>query len=520
MSNISEKFFKTAFGQKNKETVSELNLGSEAGRQNLKLNFEGKLEENIKKIKKVENNLETIDKAFKESIDRLHYKIGKVVEKVRGAILAERGTSGAIYTTQIPITTQQVTNTTTTRIEDGIAFGVPRDTEEYSSELTLLKLKDVTFNNLYLKTLNKISTDVLENFTIESPTQNNEPIELTVNLNGLVKTDSSLVIDLKNHSIVEIYKNGEMVSEKSLKHNIIVPIDSRTNTVMIRSYPTIHRISTLTFNKIGYTELIYDEPTYIETKNITIDKDFSQIVIDTCDNSNDDSVIINYSVSINDEEWESFSPVMKHKALEKQSIITVDKSKTLNLYTVKGKKFAEGDYRFNIPGPLQDNLDYEHTIYLRNNKRINDKPLTIITQQDIVVVRQAIQPNDSAKLYVNGREVKEDTITFYKGINKIFSENYGELCEVNLDYLEGMFGSDNIYIHVYNKEIMVEQTLGTKYITLSKPEFEDSFDTVGDAYFTGTKPKRLVSTVKIKAELLSVDKKTVPYISRILLRGV
>ena len=153
MNDILNKFFKFFFGEPEKD-ISQLDINSEGGRKNLDLIVKNLINENVDKVSRVEKNVKTINSNFDQKIAELQYKINKVVEKVRGAILTERGTSGAIYTTQIPINKQQISNKTTTQIKDGIAFGVPENSEEYSNDLSLLSVKNLEFTELHLRSLN------------------------------------------------------------------------------------------------------------------------------------------------------------------------------------------------------------------------------------------------------------------------------------------------------------------------------------------------------------------------------
>lgn len=519
MNKIANKFFKASFGNK-ADRLEDVDLNTEKGRKELELISLDLFKTNQVMVKDINDNIEQTNNKLRDKIEELQYKINKTVEKVRGAILAERGTSGAIYTTQIPINRQQISTNTTTKIQDGIAFGVPENSEEFSSELSLLQLKNLEFDNLYLSSLNKYSNDALRDFTLAPKTQNNLPIEFKINLNGVIRTASSLVIELKTHGIIEIYKNGQLITEKSLIKNIIVPVDINTLAVSIRSYPSIHRTSGLTFNQIGYTELIYDSTTYFETKNININKDFNQIVIDTCDNSNDKNIDIKYFISINDQPYEGFSPVIKHKALEKQSIITVDKTQILNMYESEGVKYSEGDYRFLVPNNLQTNLIYMHEVFLRNNKKLDTREFIITIKEDVTLDKRAILSQSSDRLFINDKEILDDTFVVYKGIMKLVSiSGNNEIQPINLNYIETLLGESNIYIGKIQKELLTNSN-GEKYISLSIPEFKDSFDTAGKVYFPGIKPKQRISTIKIKAELQSLDKRTVPFISRLLVRGM
>lgn len=519
MSKIDDKFFQVSFGDK-VEKIEKIDLQTEKGRKEFELLSLDVFENNSSMVKGILSNIEKTSTTLEEKVEELQYKINKTVEKVRGAILAERGTSGAIYTTQIPINRQQISTNTTTKIQDGIAFGVPENSEEISSELSLLQLRHLEFTNLYLNSLNKNSTDSLKDFSLSPKTQNSLPIEFKINLNGVIRTASSLVLELKTHGIIEVYKNGQLVNEKALVKNIIIPVDINTLTVSIRSYPSIHRTSSLSFNRIGYTELIYDSTTYFETKNININRDFSQVVVDTCDNSDDANIDIKYFISINDREFEGFSPVVKHKALEKQSIITVDKSQILSMYESVGRKYSEGDYRFLVPNNLQTNLVYMHDIFLRNFKKLVDKEFTLTVQEDITLDKRAITMKETDRLFINDKEIVEDVFVLYKGVIKLVSIDESNTVQpINLNYIETLIGESNIYIKRIKKELLTDPD-GSKYISLSVPEFKDSFDTTGSVYFPGIKPKQRINTIKIKAELQSLDKRTVPFISRLLIRGM
>ncbi|AND75214.1 hypothetical protein FDH01_gp053 [Acinetobacter phage vB_AbaM_ME3] len=520
MSEIDNKFFSTSYGSI-VEKIEDVDLETNKGRRELELLIKNKFEENESLVEGTEKRIVTINDTIKENIDKLQYKINKVVEKVRGAIVAERGTTGTIYTTQIPINKQQTTNKTTTRIEDNVAFGVPLDSEEYSSTLNLLSLKNLTFTNLYISSLNKVSTDKLENFVISPKLQTNLPIEFTINLTGLIRTSSSLVLDMEEHGIIEIYKNGSLWKEKSLIKTIVIPVDINTVSISIRSYPSIHRTNSLKFNKIGYTELIYDSTTLFESKNININKSLYQLAIDTCDNSNDTAIQIDYYVSINDEPYEAFAPVSKTDALFKQAIITLDKTQVLTMYQSPAIKISEGNYRFDIPNNLQTNLINKHDVYLRNYKKLGTTELTIVTKKDIELNTLAITQNTAYKLYINDKEVTSETFNLYVGISKIVVIDSNKAIKpLNLSYLETLIGEENIYIRKLTKELFTDSITGTKYISLTVPEFQDSFLKEGLVFFPGVKPKKQINTLKIKAELKSLDKKTVPFISRILVRGI
>ena len=265
--NNNKKFLEATYGKVASNLV-DINVETEKGREELTLlanniSYEAKVKSN----NALENN-KKLTSEIDDKILKLNYKIKSTVEKLRGAILSERRTSGAIYTTRIPITKQQTTSTTTAKIEQGIAFGVSSlDSDNNSDiEVTLLELRNLNFSNLNLTKINKISTDKLEDFILSPKTQHSLPIEITINLTGVLRTDSSLLFEMLNHQIVEVYRNEELIVEKTLLKDIIVPVNIGSRTVTIRAYPSIHRMVSLSFKRIGYTELIYSSDTYFETE--------------------------------------------------------------------------------------------------------------------------------------------------------------------------------------------------------------------------------------------------------------
>ena len=520
MNNLDNRFLKATYGEVT-DSLQNVDLTTEKGREELYLLSNNIIKKAGEQSREALKNNEIINTTIDQKIIELNYKIKNTVEKLRGAVLAERGTSGAIYTTQIPITKQQTTETTTAKIEQGIAFGISSsDTNTAEIEVNLLTLSSLSFNNLNISKLNKVSSEKLQNFILSPKTQHSTPVEITVNLVGILRTDSSLLFEMNDHQIVEIYRNGELIVEKALLKDIVIPVDISTRTVTVRAYPSIHRTVSLYFKRIGYTELIYSAATYFETKNININKDFYQIVVDTCDNSSDKNININYEISINNEDYESFTPVSKRTVLDKQSIITTNKGQVLEMVESPMDKRAEGDYRFYIPNTYQLNFEYKHDMYLRNNKDINNKQLFISILKDVQLDKQAILANSQFKLYINDKEIKEDTFILYKGIYRIYSlDSNRDFCPININYLNNLLDKNNIYISKFTKEILKDSE-DLKYIVLQNRDFKDSFDTIGNGYFPGLKPKKKIDTIKIKAEMISVDKKTVPFISRILIRGI
>ena len=88
-------------------------------------------------------------------------------------------------------------------------------------------------------------------------------------------------------------------------------------------------------------------------------------------------------------------------------------------------------------------------------------------------------------------------------------------------YLENIIGINNIFINKLLTPIYKEID-NNKYISLSVPEIlENTGSTnITDIYIRNVKQQIDLKTIKVKIILKSLNQKTTPYVSRILLRGI
>lgn len=504
-----------------KETTLESNpllldaVNYEIDREFIRTRFINNLT-NIKDINnKTEVNLENLNERIDSDLDYLNYKISKAVEKLRGAILSERNTTSTIYSSIIPITEQEANQqTTTATIKDNIVFGISSSNIE-NDLITPLTLQNLSFKNLEIKTLNKKYTENLVNFNIGNKDHNSVPLEFTIDLRGLIKQASLLVLKLKDISILEIYINGNLIREKELNNYFNIPVDLDTQSVGVRAYPTLHKSSTLNFDILGISELIYQEESIFETKQIPVNRQLTNIVIDTCDNAFINEVDIEYFISLNNSEYEKINPVTKQSGKYKrniQSIIALSKDKELSFTKLKGLKRVEGDIRYNISENLQNFIEYEIEIYYPNPLKKFKTEYYILIKEDVLLNKQA-----SKIIQVDNLET-EDNILLLKGIRKI---SLSEINEINYQYIENIIGKDNIYLNVQKTPIYKEVD-GNKYISLTIPEIISNTEetTIPDIYIKGIKQQIDLTTLKLKVVLKSLNQKTTPYVSRILLRGI
>ena len=491
-------------------------INKEFDREYTRVLFKNKLT-TVKEINnKTQKHLDDVSERLEKDIDYLNYKITKAVQKLKGAILAERNTTSTIYTTIIPITEQETNNqTTTATIKDDIVFGIS------SSNIDLdliepLNLQNISLKGLEIKSINKSFTETLTNFEIGNKNHNSIPVEFSIDLRGLIKESSLLVLKLKQVAILEVYINGNLYREKELNNYFSIPIDLDVQTIGIRSYPTLHKSSKLHFDIVGITGFLYQEESIFETKQIPINREFTDIVLDSCDNSLIDEVEIDYFVSLNNQEYEKVNPVTKQSGKYKrnlQSIIGLSKNKELDLIKINGVKRTEGNIQYQIPNYLQNYLEYETEIYFINKDKGLLPSYYVLIKEDIVIDKIA-----SGIIAIDNIEQETDTFLIPKGIRLITINSIDIL---KYQYLENIIGINNIFI---SKSLVpiYKETDNNKYISLSIPDILQNTGStdISEIYIKNVKQQISLSTIKLKIVLKSLNQKTTPYVSRILLRGI
>lgn len=511
MTNIKNMYLDVAYNT-DSEDILEYNLNKNADRKKLERYLENKLDKVLNDAEIIKDNNEYIKELLKNDISQLEFKINKVVDKVKGAILVERKTTSTIYSTIIPITEQQTNKEKTTAIiKDGVIFGIS-DTKIEKEDVNILSINNITFKNLDIKKINKTK---LEDFTISNLSHNTLPFEFTVNLSSLLSTTSALIISLKNYALIEVYKDNILEREKELSNYFIIPVDKDNNSITIRSYPTLHKSSDLDINFLGLSEMIYQEESIYESKEISIGDSFSNLVLDTCDNASDSNIDIKYYMSVNNKDYERINTIksFKNKDNRIQSIIGLSKDSELDLLQINGIKRSEGDIQFILPDETQNYLNEEVTVYLKNKNKIRKNTLWLLIKEDTILFKSYLTTN--AQIVVDNKEITKDEILLPKGLIKIsLTDNY------NYNYLEQVIGEENIFSSMLVKPILKKNDY--KYISLTSIDLIEAFNTtnIKEIFIKNLKKEVFVSSLKLKAELNSVDKKTVPYISRILLRGI
>lgn len=522
MNNYRDLFYKDTYRKEYDNFFKEINnaesLGGETIARGLSLHFSNELNSVEVDIQEIEESVNFINENIDFDISYFNHRIKNLVEKVRGAILVERNTTSTIYSTVIPIDNQSKDEEeTTAEISEGVIFGVStkRVKEETVSPLTL---SDLSFNNLRFKSLNKKGSEILENFEVENVSHNTLPFEFSIDLRGKIKDNSLVILNLKKYAIIEVYLDNILFKEKTLSNFFNIPVDENTISIGFRVYPTVHKSTLLSFNVIGITEMIYQEEVTYQSKDLSINEDLSLMVIDTCDNNDDPNVEIDYYFSLNGTSFEKIEEATKKnrdKLTNVQSIISLSKDTELSLLEMDGFKMSEGLYKYSVPDTLENQVDFEIEVLVPAT--VSRDNLYIRVKEDLTLSKEVLLKGSLDSIFVDGIEQNEH-VFLHKGVRNISCIK----SLLNLEYLENIFGKDQIFQDKVVKKIY-KQAGDLKYIILDSYEivqFTGDIKTIPKLYTKNVSKSVLVNSIRVKAVLRSLDYKTIPYISRFLVRGV
>jgi hypothetical protein len=373
---------------------------------------------------------------------------------------------------------------------------------------------------------------------------------------------NQIEINLEKAHVAQIY-----ISEDGLEYskqfekpryikNTIVPVESSKARFIKITF--IKNKSNYSHNgkygyKIGINSLnilksTIEESAYVETNNMDISGTYSRVAIQTCCSYSDLNAEIKYYISLDDKEWQPIRPVNKTKI---ENIID-SVSLPLNTYTdnqiisLVDNTAVQSGYRYDLelPGEFIDS----------NQLRVFEGDITgsgedwITDQRYYYAVGVLLTPATfdigQSEMEFNGKWATGE-VNLDKGIYriKVKSEDYANLfngknatviSEINGEYVvkDDQGNTKSIFDPTYphNNKILAD----TVFDFLFKRELieKDSYTLYnnGSGYHisTGSNYDEVIvayrlhqsnaNSVKIKAELKSLDKTTIPYIEKLLIR--
>ena len=157
--------------------------------------------------------------------------------------------------------------------------------------------------------------------------------------------------------------------------------------------------------------------------------------------------------------------------------------------------------------------DGAHYVYFINKHKELIPTYYLLIKEDVIVDKTASGINK-----VDNVVQEEDTFLIPKGIRLV---EINSITTLKYQYLENIIGVNNIFINKLTVPIYKEID-NNKYISLSVPDILTSVGTydIPEIYIKNVKQQINLNTIKLKIILKSLNQKTTPYVSRILLRGI
>lgn len=281
----------------------------------------------------------------------------------------------------------------------------------------------------------------------------------------------------------------------------------------------------------------------IETKEIDINKQLSKLSIDTVDNNNVSGVNIEYEIKINDGEYRKIRPVGQSKNIDVQSVMDISEKTENKIIEIDNSIKTETGYEYSL-------LDIPQAFLMTNDTTFLTKMDEWKYQESLytsyIFNYEDININTGTKnLYVDGKKLSGN-IKIEKGLRlvgienkdfkKLFNKNLIDSYTVNGNTVSVTLrdGSvENIIdsMYPYNLKLLIETASDFIFAEKLTEGFDYKLNRNENTVRVETKNKEgkvycifnnllsTISFVSIKATLKSTDNKTVPKISRIILRG-
>lgn len=281
----------------------------------------------------------------------------------------------------------------------------------------------------------------------------------------------------------------------------------------------------------------------IETKEIDINKQLSKLSIDVVDNNNISGVNIEYEIKINNGEYRKIRPVGQSKNIDVHSVIDISEKTENKIIEIDNSIKTETGYEYSLLDIPQAFLMTNDTTFLT---KIDEWKYQESLYTSYVFNYEDININTGTKnLYVDGKKLSGN-IKIEKGLRlvgieskdfkKLFNKNLIDSYTVNENTVSVTLrdGSvENIIdsMYPYNLKLLIETASDFIFAEKLTEGFDYKLNRNENTVRVETKNKEgkvycifnnllsTISFVSIRATLKSTDNKTVPKISRIILRG-
>jgi hypothetical protein len=343
--------------------------------------------------------------------------------------------------------------------------------------------------------------------------------------------------------------------EKYIK-NTVLPVGSSTAryikiTIYKNKHDAVHNgvyLYAVGVTKFNMLKSTLDEVAVLETNKVAIDGAYSVLALSTCDNFSDVNADITYKISIDDGEWKTIRPVDKKKVGNVIEPVTV----RLNDYA-ENKLISLTDFSATKSGYTSP-VDFPQEFVLTNDLRVFAEDMTetggewegdssykkvygMITEaRSFDIGGTEMQINGKwatglVKLNPGLYEVKVRTSNYANLFN---SKNASVVNEVNGEYSvtdnQGVVRVIADPLYPYNHKIIVEDSFDLlfKKELIEKQDYTlynsqaiynlSTYEKYNEIIVSYRLHQSNASHFKLRAEMKSSDKTTMPYCERALIR--
>lgn len=518
----------------------------------------------------IEDRFEILNKRIRVSL----------YEKIKEAKLASKYSMqlNSIYA-NIPIEKQSFENETDAIISNNEVYGVKAKNDGNGS-LLLIENESIISVKIEANDGTKSKAGVLVERAVSGPDSGwivpekksvfNERKEYIIRCETLRNGANSITVDIEFSKIEEIesicpvFENVEVVKIYTSTDNIsLKSVTTKTATrdrtfvfekrkvkyirLVIQKEKESYRsngkyVYETKLNQIKISSEYEKDISIITTKAIDINKQISKISIDTIDNNNVSGVDISYEIKINDSDFRPIRPIGQKRNIDIASVVDVSEKIENQIIEIKNptKNSTGYEYELDIPQAFlitndtvmltqKNEWKYEEYLYTAYIFNYEDKTINTGTKY----------------LYIDGKKLSGNVLIKSgirkigiegKDFKKLFNKNLIDSYVVNGNTISVTLRNGSIAtiidtMYPYNLKLLIEEStdfiFAEKLIEKLDYKFNRNENTMrietkeskGDVYCIFNNLLSTVSTISLRATLKSIDNKTIPKISRIIIRG-
>lgn len=475
-----------------------------------------------KKVETHSQKIQKIEQLISRESNNLKQKIIETGVLISTSLFGSRKFINESYAFQIPIRKEFFEDIGENIIRDSIlTIGASTNTSSNKQPLSVVNMS--TRKQTSFKFVDKI-LHIEENLYY-----NYQEIEIKIP-SYLVSGVVYLEFD-SYHNISILDKYGREVSPKEIRNSIEHPLSVETGSIILRFNNNGKK--RLTIKEFFITTESYNKETTFTTKSVEINKMLSQIALSTCDNYSSENIDIDYEISVNNKSYKKIRPLNEQKNLDIYSIISTDPDMEeillddyvedgFNLDSLVSQDFdlkQAFEYKLGEDFGILDTSDIFY-VYVENSQNLN-----ISKDMEVYIDDEKINTEEDVvfELTKGTHKFKTNLESWYQKTNLLKEE----ILSVDDDKItvrgeEGdirtFIATDSLFYQLYKNSIYsskIEASVAFKNnkMIIESSSKEKIYILVKDRY-------NMVETVKLRIKLKTLNSKTPPFITSLIIRGI